>query len=112
MAMKRHVIKLPCDVSKIDLSKVKELLELYDMKLVRAYDKTIEILYPEKLAGLVIDIEEEIKRMCPKVRRKIERERKRLEYYEKVYREAMRESRLSEKEIDDIVNRVLRDLGI
>jgi len=110
MAMKKHVIKLPCDVRQIDLSKVKELLELYEMKLIRAYDRTIEIAYPEKLEGLVIDIEEEIKSLCPKIRRKIERERKRAEYYERVYREAMRESRLSEEEIEEIVERALRGI--
>ena len=110
MAMKRHIIKLPCDVRQIDMKYVKDLLESYEMKLVRAYDKTIEILYPEKLAGLVIDIEEEIKRLCPKVRRKIERERKRIKYYEEVYKEAMRESRLSEKEIEEIVERALRGI--
>lgn len=110
MAMKRHIIKLPCDVRQIDMKYVKDLLESYEMKLIRAYDKTIEIAYPEKLAGLVIDIEEEIKRLCPKVRRKIERERKRIKYYEEVYREAMRESRLSEKEIEEIVERALRGI--
>jgi len=108
--MKRVRVKLPCKVSQIGVDKIRKFLESFDMRLAYYTNNEIVIEYPEKLEGLVPDVIEDIKRMCPKVRRKIERERKRIEYYEEVYKEAMRYSKLSEKEIDDIVKKALEGI--
>jgi len=110
VGMKRIKVKLPCNVKQIGVDKIRKLLESFDMRLAYYTNNEIVIEYPEKLEGLVPDVIEDIKRMCPKERRKVERERKRIEYYEEVYREAMRYSKLSEKEIDDIVKKALEGI--